>query len=120
MLQELYPGCAIHNQKSVARFMPTIGRWISQRNDILGCIDIICISPIDKPLFIQCTAHKSFTEKLKDISKVPWDLFHTDVEIWMKREPGRTEIRRLVKVNGEWMLKEIGEIIKRKLVLKLG
>ena len=119
MLEDMYPGCAIHNQKSVARFMPSIGRWISQRNDILGCIDIICIAPIQRPLLIQCTAHKSFTEKLKALEKIPWSLQYCDVQVWMKRAPGRTEIRQLCRCGGlefQWELKPYGEIKNRKFI----
>jgi hypothetical protein len=117
MLMQLYPGCAIHNQKSVARFLPSVQRWVSQRNDILGCIDIICIVPGLKPLFIQCTAHKSFTEKLKELAKVPWPLHYVDVQVWMKRAPGRTEIRQLADDGEEFELHPAGEIKNRKLLV---
>jgi len=114
MLKEMYPGCAIHNQRAVGKFIPSIGRWISQRNDILGCVDIIVIAPVQRPLFIQCTAHKSFTEKLKELGKIPWSLQYCDVQVWMKRAPGRTEIRYLKLEGMEYILAPYGEINSRK------
>lgn len=114
ILEKWFPGAVIHNQKAAAKFLPYLNRWVSHRNDILGCIDIVIIAPGEVPGFIQCTMHKSFTEKFKELEKVPWPLDHVTVQVWMRRGPGRTEIRSLVKdpVAG-LTLKKLGEIRKR-------
>ena len=115
MLEEMYPGSSIHNQRAVGKFIPSIGRWISQRNDLLGCIDILVIVPGRPPLLIQCTAHKSFAEKLNELVKIPWSLNYCEVQVWMKRAPGRTEIRALESVGATYILVPLGEIRRRKL-----
>ena len=114
IVKEWFPDAVYHNQKAQAKFLPYIQKWVSTRNDILGCIDILVIAPNTPPLFIQCTMHKSFTEKFKELEKVPWPLDHVSVQVWMKRAPGRTEIRSLVNdpVAG-LTLKKLGEIRKR-------
>jgi len=115
ILKEWYPRAVIHNQKATSKFLPYLERWVSQRNDILGCIDIVIIDHDNLPGFIQCTCHKSFAEKFKELEKVPWPLDHVAVQVWMKRAPGRTEIRSLEKdpVAG-LTLKKLGEIRMRK------
>jgi hypothetical protein len=114
ILKEWFPKAAIHNQKATAKFLPYLQKWVSQRNDILGCIDIVIIDRDNAPGFIQCTCHKSFTEKFKELEKIPWPLEHVSVQVWMKRAPGRTEIRSLVNNPMAGLtLMTLGEIRKR-------
>jgi hypothetical protein len=95
-----YPGSVVHNQKAVAKTIkmrdPKTGqlvdRWVSQRNDILGCIDILWIAPYGRITFIQCTMDSGVGRKLAELKKIPWDLGICHVEVWVKREPGRVDI----------------------------
>lgn len=94
-----HPGSVCHNQKAVAKIMkirdPKTGqlvdRWISQRNDILGCIDIIWVSAKMPIVWIQCTTDAHIERKEKDLRSVPWPAY-TLVQLWLKRPGGRVDI----------------------------
>jgi len=96
------PGSIVHNQKAVAKTIkirnPKTGqledRWVSQRNDILGCIDLIWIRPDGYLTFIQATLDSGVGRKLAEIKKIPWDVTTYAVEVWVKREAGRIAIMR--------------------------
>lgn len=94
------PGSVVHNQKAVAKTIkirnPNTGqledRWVSQRNDILGCIDVLWIDPAGRITFVQCTMDTGVGRKLAELKKIPWNLGVCHVEVWVKREPGRVDI----------------------------
>jgi len=96
------PGSVVHNQKSVAKTIkirnPKTGqledRWVSQRNDILGCIDLIWIREDGYITFIQATLDSGVGRKLTELKKIPWDVTRYAVEVWVKREAGRISIMR--------------------------
>jgi hypothetical protein len=100
LLLELFPGSAIHNQKAVAKAIPIKDpktgkievRWVSQRNDIFGCIDLIWIHG-ESVTWIQCTMDQGVTRKAKDLGTVAWP-DSANVELWVKRGPGKVSIFR--------------------------
>lgn len=79
-------GYSVHNQKSVAKqiMTPRGPIWVSQRNDILGCIDIIAIKENKKPKFIQVTADTNIKRKLDKLLQVKWSKF-CEIEVWRYR-----------------------------------
>lgn len=118
-IMKTYPDAHVHNQKSYSKSYreAKTGKlmWMSVRNDIWGCIDLAVILPhTGKPLFIQCTAWSHVQDKLDKIALVPWDLSHVTVQLWQKREVGRTTIKQLFKNEDGFYLKDIGEIKRGK------
>jgi hypothetical protein len=115
---EKFPTASVHNQVTVANKIPVRDKktgemkevWISKRNDILGCIDVIIIIPNHKPIFIQATLDSGVTKKLQDLVQVPWSFEHCIVQLWQKREDSSVVVKKLK--DGE--LKEVGKIIRRK------
>lgn len=97
-----HPGSITHNQKAVAKTIkmrdPKTGqlvdRWVSQRNDIFGCIDLIWIRPDGYLTFIQATLDSGVGRKLAELKKIPWDVTRCAVEVWVKRDVGRVSIMK--------------------------
>ena len=120
-LAKQYPDAVIHNQKAVAKTIkmrdPKTGqlvdRWVSQRNDLFGCIDIAMIAGT-RILFIQCTMDTGVGRKLAELKKVPWPLY-VGVEVWVKREPGRVDVMRYTP---EKTLAKVGTILRGKFQLE--
>ncbi len=56
--------------------------WISQSNDVFGCIDLVAKKRGERTRWIQVTAHSGIGAKKKEILDVPWDPVHDSVEIW--------------------------------------
>ena len=118
---ENYKGSAVHNQKSVAKVIklrdPKTGqlvdRWVSQRNDILGCIDLIWVSAAGTIVFIQATMDTGVSRKLEELNKIPWNLANCMVQLWLKREPTRVDIFTLT--SGK-KLQKTASIVHRKVV----
>lgn len=83
-------GYSVHNQKSTAKKIntPKGPIWVSQRNDILGCIDILAIKADEKPRFIQVTADTTIKRKLEKLQQVNWSEF-CNVEVWRYTGKGR-------------------------------
>lgn len=114
-----FPGAAIHNQKTSSKKIVYRDKktgqlkeqWISTRNDIFGCIDLICILPnSDKTNYIQATEHTGVTKRVKEMEKVPWHFNTMNVYLFQKRERGRVSVKQLQKINNELKLIPIGEI----------
>ena len=84
--------------------------WISKRQDILGCIDLIVIIPKRKPLFIQATLDSSVTKRLQELQEVPWPLEFVNVHLWQKRGDGTISIK---KFTGDSLV-DYGKVIRRK------
>jgi hypothetical protein len=110
------PSCKVHRQVSLSKYIPSKGIFVSTRNDILGCIDLICVSPSMGVTFIQATMHTGTGKKMNDLRQVPWPYDKVNVQLWQKKCPRRVVI---------WSLKEsreylIGEIQNGKWVEKEG
>lgn len=98
LILELFPAASVHNQKSVAKAIPIKDpktgkievRWVSQRNDIFGCIDLIVMRRTGFT-WIQCTMDRGIGRKLNDLATVPWP-DNADVQLWVKRGPGLVDI----------------------------
>jgi len=115
------PGSVVHNQKAVAKTIkmrdPKTGqlvdRWVSQRNDIFGCVDLIWIRNDGYLTFIQATLDSGVGRKLTELKKIPWDVTRCAVEVWVKREVGRISIMRYTP--GETLF-PIASILRGKLI----
>jgi hypothetical protein len=56
--------------------------YISQSNDVFGCIDLVAKRRGERTRWIQVTADSGVGRKRKEIEEVPWDPAHDSVEIW--------------------------------------
>lgn len=56
--------------------------FVSQSNDVFGCIDLVAKKKGMRTRWIQVTADSGISRKKKDIDEVPWDPQHDSVEIW--------------------------------------
>jgi hypothetical protein len=117
-LVEHFSNVCVHNQKSVANKIPIRDKvtglmkevWVSRRNDILGCIDLLAIFPDKKPLFIQATLDSGMGKKLQDLLQVKWPLQFCTVQVWVKREDGVITIKNFT---GDKLIDK-GQIVRRK------
>lgn len=59
------------------------GRWMSQSNDIFGCIDILAKRAGERMRYIQVTSGSGdIGRKKAKLSRIPWDTQYESVEIW--------------------------------------
>lgn len=56
--------------------------WISQSNDVFGCIDLVAKRLGERTRWIQVTADSGIGRKKKELLEVPWDPNFDRVEIW--------------------------------------
>jgi len=56
--------------------------WVSQSNDVFGCIDLVGKKKGERTRWLQVTAHSGIGQKKKEIYEVPWDPLFDSVEIW--------------------------------------
>lgn len=56
--------------------------WVSQSNDIYGCIDVIAKKKGERTRWIQVTADSGISRKSEEMLGIPWDLEFDVVEIW--------------------------------------
>ncbi len=56
--------------------------YISQSNDVFGCIDLVAKRRGSRTRWIQVTADSGIGRKKKDLDEVPWDPVFDSVEIW--------------------------------------
>lgn len=56
--------------------------YISQSNDVFGCIDLVAKKKGERTRWIQVTADGGIGRKKADLSEVPWDTLFDSVEIW--------------------------------------
>lgn len=56
--------------------------YISQSNDVFGCIDLVAKKRGTRTRWIQVTADSGIGRKKKDLDEVPWDPVFDSVEIW--------------------------------------
>ncbi len=73
--------------------------WVSQSNDVFGCIDLVGKKKGERTRWVQVTAHSGIGQKKKEIFEVPWDPLYDSVEIW--RWVGGQ--KRKHKVTGEFL-----------------
>jgi len=94
-------GCAVHRQHTVASKVNVGGReiWVSKRNDVFGCIDLIMVHPAIRPTFIQCTLDSSIGRKFKEMLAIPWNLEHSRIQLWQKKVGRRVVI---------WVMEQLG------------
>ena len=113
-----FPGCAVHNQKTVSTLIKFKDKksgafkeiWVSKRNDILGCIDLIVVIPERKPIYIQATLDTGVAKRFEELSQVKWPLEHCDVQLWQKKENGEVHIKRFTGND----FQDFGKIIRRR------
>lgn len=75
------------------------GRYISQSNDVFGCIDLVAKKHGERTRWVQVTADSGIGRKKEDLAQVPWDPLFDSVEIW-RWVGGRP---RKHKTTGEWL-----------------
>jgi hypothetical protein len=56
--------------------------YISQSNDVFGCIDLVAKKKGTRTRWIQVTADGGIGRKKADLAEVPWDPHFDSVEIW--------------------------------------
>ena len=56
--------------------------WVSQSNDVFGCIDLVGKKKGERTRWLQVTADSGIGRKKKEIFEVPWDPLFDSVEIW--------------------------------------
>lgn len=82
--------------------------YISQSNDVFGCIDLVAKKRGQRTRWIQVTAHSGIGKKKADLDEVPWDPLFDDVEIW--RWVGGQ--RRKHKTTGEWLDRQYFQVYR--------
>lgn len=80
--------------------------WISQSNDIFGCIDLVAKKRGERTRWVQVTADGGIGRKKDDLALVPWDPLFDSVEIW--RWVGGP--RRKHKRTGEWLERQYFQV----------
>ena len=100
------PLCTVHRQVSLSKYIPSKGIHVCTRNDILGCIDLICVSPSAISM-IQATCHTGVGKKFADLRAVTWPWDIVSVELWVKRSPTRRVTIWRVYADHEDILGEI-------------
>jgi len=117
-LVENRPGAVIHNQKTVSKLVKIPDKrtgllrdtWVSARNDIFGCVDLIVCAPGEPMCFIQATMDNHIGKRQKELLTVPWPWDCCSVELWLKRKVGEIHIKRMSE-DGEFH--DIGKILRR-------
>jgi hypothetical protein len=80
--------------------------YISQSNDVFGCIDLVAKKKGERTRWLQVTAHSGVGKKRQEILEVPWDPLYDSVEIW-RWVGGRT---RKSKVTGEPLARQYFQV----------
>jgi hypothetical protein len=80
--------------------------YISQSNDVFGCIDLVAKKHGERTRWIQVTAHSGIGQKKHDLAEVPWDPLYDSVEIW--RWVGGAA--RKSKSTGAWLQRQYFQV----------
>ena len=80
--------------------------YISQSNDVFGCIDLVAKRKGARTRWIQVTADSGIGRKKADLAEVPWDPDHDSVEIW--RWVGGNA--RKHKSTGDWLKRQYFQV----------
>jgi hypothetical protein len=83
--------------------------WISQSNDVFGCIDLVAKKVGQRTRWIQVTADSGIGRKRREMDDIPWDSMHDSVEIW--RWVGGAP--RKHKSTGEWLERQYFQVYHR-------
>ena len=82
--------------------------YISQSNDVFGCIDLVAKRRGTRTRWIQVTAHSGIGKKKADLHEVPWDPQFDSVEIW--RWVGGNA--RKHKTTGDWLERQYFQVYR--------
>jgi hypothetical protein len=124
-------GWSVHNQKPTSKMLTDFrtgqprmikGRpaYVSTRNDIWGCIDLLAVKQGEKVLAIAATMSSDYRKDIPGIKNTNFEFEHTDVQVWHKIAPGHVNIYRVRDFNKEpdlckkASMVKIGEIRNRK------
>jgi len=66
-------------------------KWVSQRNDIFGCIDLIAKRENRETIWIQATMDSHLERREKELEKVPWNVGEI-VLVFLKRKSGGVDV----------------------------
>jgi hypothetical protein len=80
--------------------------WISQSNDVFGCIDLVAKKLGQRTRWIQVTADSGIGRKRREMEEVPWDPQFDSVEIW-RWVGGAT---RKHKTTGDWLARQYFQV----------
>ncbi len=80
--------------------------YISQSNDVFGCIDLVAKKRGTRTRWIQVTADSGIGRKKKDLDEVPWDPHFDSVEIWRWVGGGA----RKHKTTGDWLERQYFQV----------
>jgi hypothetical protein len=80
--------------------------YISQSNDVFGCIDLVAKKAGTRTRWIQVTADGGIGRKKADLAEVPWDPHFDSVEIW--RWVGGNA--RKHKTTGDWLERQYFQV----------
>jgi len=99
----------VHNQKPMGKLIK--GNYISQRNDIFGCVDLIAKKEEKPTIWIQATLNPNLEKRLKEFLQLG-NIWNSEdlVQVWIKRKSGLVDIFQLFGTE----LLPIGKIIRRK------
>lgn len=84
------------------------GMYISQSNDVFGCIDLVAKKRGQRTRWIQVTADGGIGRKKADLAEIPWDELFDEVEIW--RWVGGQ--RRKHKTTGAWLDRQYFQVYR--------
>ena len=80
--------------------------FVSQSNDVFGCIDLVAKRLGHRTRWIQVTADSGIGRKRREMDEVPWDPQHDSVEIW-RWVGGRA---RKNKSTGAWLERQYFQV----------
>lgn len=80
--------------------------YVSQSNDVFGCIDLVAKKLGHRTRWIQVTADSGIGRKRREMDSVPWDPQIDAVEIW--RWVGGQ--KRRSKVDGSWLARQYFQV----------
>jgi len=86
-------------------------KWVSGRNDIFGCIDLIAKREDRGTVWIQATMDSHLERREKELERVPWVVGEV-VLIFLKRKTGTVDI--LAYSSWTKKLEVVGEIKRGK------
>lgn len=80
-------GYTVHVTTRTSKFLPWLnkgkGGWMSQSNDVFGCVDLICLKPGKPVEFVQAASAKTSTSSHRPkMEAVQWPFEHCVVELW--------------------------------------
>ncbi len=80
--------------------------YVSQSNDVFGCIDLVAKKRGERTRWVQVTADSGIGRKKADLAEVPWDPLFDSVEIWRWVGGGT----RRNKTTGAWLERQYFQV----------